>query len=149
MDLQAKPVSRTLDFSLTSVNIVFLLLLFFLTAGTLMQDAETDIRAPRTEELPLSRLPRPLLVVDSAGNMFLDGTATTIGQLLVEAVPEATGAPLSGAPSKAAGPAEEVKALPVLHVMPDRNLSAVRFLNIVKSIRSAGVWNITLVTIRE
>ena len=137
MDLQTKPVSRSLDFSLTSVNIVFLLLLFFLTAGTLLQDVETEITAPLTEKLPLGRLPRPLLAINQHGALFLDGKTITVEQLL------------------ARGPQQQIseltpdQPLPVLHVMPDQTLAANRFLDIIKSIRAAGTWNITLVTIRD
>jgi len=140
MDLDTKPISRTLDFSLTSVNIVFLLLLFFLTAGTLLQDAESEIKAPNTEELPLARLPRPLLSVSSEGDLFLDGKPISAEQLL------ATAPTAAGGDEDASSP---TAPLPILYVMPDRDLAANRFLGIVKTIRAAGLWNITLVTIRD
>ncbi len=133
MQLESQRPEHRLDFSLTSVNIVFLLLLFFLTAGTLMQDSESAIRAPRTETLPLDRLPRPLLVVNRDGSLFLDGNPTS-----VETLPSAA----EGAPRSPGG-------LPVLHVMPDRDLAADRFLQTVEAIRDTGLWTITLVTIRE
>jgi len=142
MDLKAHRTTHPLDFSLTSVNIVFLLLLFFLTAGTLLQDAESSVQAPGTEELPLDRLPRPLLVVNDQGAMFLDGEAVTIEQMLEKARQSAARRP--------SGAADGVgDALPVLHVMPARALSAKSFLSMVKSIRAAGAWNITLVTVHE
>jgi len=139
MDLDTKPISRTLDFSLTSVNIVFLLLLFFLTAGTLLQDAESEIKAPNTEELPLARLPRPLLSVSSEGDLFLDGKPISVDQLLTTAPPQ----------TDAEEDLSSAAPLPILYVMPDRDLAANRFLGIVKTIRAAGLWNITLVTIRD
>lgn len=140
MDLETKPISRSLDFSLTSVNIVFLLLLFFLTAGTLLQDAESEIKAPNTEELPLARLPRPLLSVSGQGDLFLDGKPTSVDQLLALA-------PQVSEPEEDAS--SQASPLPILYVMPDRDLAANRFLGIVKTIRAAGTWNITLVTIRD
>lgn len=158
MNLETKPVSRSLDFSLTSVNIVFLLLLFFLTAGTLLQDAESEISAPRTEELPLGRLPRPLLSINQQGDLFLDGQATTLDTLLTVAAERSSqgkGKGKGSAPGSAAsetGASEQASTeniLPVLHIMPDQNLQASKFLDVVKTIRTAGVWNITLVTIRD
>lgn len=140
MDLESKPISRTLDFSLTSVNIVFLLLLFFLTAGTLLQDAESEIKAPNTEELPLARLPRPLLSISGEGDLFLDGKPISVEQLL------ATALAVTDAEEDASSSAAP---LPILYVMPDRDLAANSFLGIVKTIRAAGLWNITLVTIRD
>lgn len=152
MNLETKPVSRTLDFSLTSVNIVFLLLLFFLTAGTLLQDAESEISAPRTEELPLGRLPRPLLSINQQGDLFLDGQATALDTLLTLAADRSRQGPASGSAVSGPGGNEQTSTedvLPILHIMPDQNLQASKFLDIVKTIRAAGVWNITLVTIRD
>src|SRR5690606_36275072 len=51
---------RKPDFSLTTVNIVFLLLLFYLATGSLIKKSELETDIPVTEELPLERLPRPL-----------------------------------------------------------------------------------------
>lgn len=154
MNLETKPVSRTLDFSLTSVNIVFLLLLFFLTAGTLLQDAESEISAPRTEELPLGRLPRPLLSINQQGDLFLDGQATTLDTLLTIAAERSSQGqgPALGSAASETGVSGQISTgdvLPVLHIMPDQNLQASKFLDVVKTIRTAGVWNITLVTIRD
>ncbi|MEM8811307.1 MAG: biopolymer transporter ExbD [Pseudomonadota bacterium] len=139
MTLDSHRVRPPLDFSLTSVNLVFLLLLFFLTAGTIMQQAETTIDAPATETLPLERLPRPLLVIDAEGGLFLDGQATTVDAIVDGRV--------SGANNEANGPASVT--LPQLHVLPDRSLSARRFLTIVKALRANGTRRVTLVTVRE
>lgn len=135
MQLETRRRVRPLDFSLTSVNIIFLLLLFFITAGTMMRTAEQAIEPPRTRELPLDRLPRPLLVIDTKGELFLDGAPASLDELA-----DAGGATREG---------DGAAPLPVLHVLPDRQLAAERFLDIVKSIRQTGTWNITLVTIRE
>lgn len=62
------------DFSLATVNIVLLLVLFFLVAGTIVQRDETGIDLPETTDLPLERLPRPLLRLTAAGGWVLDGT---------------------------------------------------------------------------
>lgn len=68
------------DFSLATVNIVFLLLLFFIAAGTLVSEQETIVDLPDTETLPLEQLPRPLLVVTDEGSLFLNGEPLTSGQ---------------------------------------------------------------------
>ena len=138
MDLKSHRSSGGLDFSLTSVNIVFLLLLFFLSAGTLLQEAEKNVEAPRTSTMPLDRLPRPLLIINPSGELYLDGEKTTVEGL----AEQATAAQIETENPASAG-------TPVLHVLADRALDARQALQIVKDIRTQGRWNITLVTIRE
>ena len=53
-----------LDFSLTTVNIVLLLIFFFLVSGSLIETEELSVDLAQTTELPLDRLPRPLLLMD-------------------------------------------------------------------------------------
>lgn len=72
--LPPPPPRKPADFSLATVNIVLLLVLFFLVAGTIVEQDETGIALPETTELPLERLPRPLLRVTATGEWVLDGT---------------------------------------------------------------------------
>ena len=69
------------DFSLATVNVVFLLLLFFLAVGTIVDPEEIEVAPPETSELPLDRLPRPLLVIRADGTMSLDGAAVSTSEL--------------------------------------------------------------------
>ena len=64
---------RRHDFTLTMINIVFLLLLFFLTTGSLTNREEAQSAIPVTRNLPLERLPRPLLLLQADGSLVLDG----------------------------------------------------------------------------
>ena len=70
---------RKPDFSLATINIVFLLLLFFLSVGTIIDPQELGVEAPETNELPLDRLPRPLLLIKQDGQLSLDGETLTDG----------------------------------------------------------------------
>lgn len=65
------------DFSLTTVNIVLLLVFFFLLAGTIVETEEMEVNLAVTEDLPLDRLPRPLLLMGLDGQWSLDGQAVT------------------------------------------------------------------------
>ncbi|MFN3971754.1 MAG: ExbD/TolR family protein [Gemmobacter sp.] len=67
------PRRRAADFSLAIVNIVLLLVFFFVITGSLVQQGETRVDLARTADLPLDRLPRPLLLIDAEGRMALDG----------------------------------------------------------------------------
>jgi biopolymer transport protein ExbD len=55
------------------VNIVLLLIFFFLTTGRLIDPVRPDIRLSETSELPLDALPSPILVVAQDGAWQLDG----------------------------------------------------------------------------
>ncbi len=61
------------DPALPTINIVFLLLLFFLLAGTLTAPGESEIDPARIDATAGNRLPRPLLSITEDGVLGLDG----------------------------------------------------------------------------
>lgn len=71
-----------MDVSLAIVNIVLLLIFFFVVAG---QNAarENDLDLSETQHLPLDQLPSPILVIDRQGEWSLDGEAITPDLLAV------------------------------------------------------------------
>ncbi|AGT11482.1 ExbD/TolR family protein [Paracoccus aminophilus] len=62
-----------IDVSLAIVNIVLLLIFFFVVSGQEFSQAR-EIDLSETSRLPLDRLPKPILVIDRAGGWSLDGT---------------------------------------------------------------------------
>lgn len=66
-----KPIA--LDVSLAIVNIVLLLIFFFLATGQLLNPPAADVDLAETSELPLDQLPSPVLVVVADGSWELDG----------------------------------------------------------------------------
>ncbi|WP_421701043.1 biopolymer transporter ExbD [Aliiroseovarius sp.] len=76
------------DNSLFIVNIVLLLILFFLATGQLMNSRDVPVLLSKTTELDIESLPKPLLLVGADGALTLDGTdlssqeaAETLAQL--------------------------------------------------------------------
>jgi biopolymer transport protein ExbD len=128
------PVSRRRhDFTLTMINIVFLLLLFFLTTGSLTNREEKQSTIPFTRNLPLERLPRPLLLMESDGSLFLDGRAIS-RDVVVEAARaaiEATG-----------------RTDTPLSLLAQRDMAAAGFLSVAEALRAAGL-GLQVVTLRE
>jgi biopolymer transport protein ExbD len=112
MNIIPQPAQRRRhDFTLTMINIVFLLLLFFLTTGSLTNREEAQSTIPVTRNLPLERLPRPLLLLQSDGALLLDGQRVTrdnvaeAASLALEATGgEATTLSLLAPPDMAAAP---------------------------------------------
>jgi len=73
-----KSLARTrapihMDVSLAIVNIVLLLIFFFLATGRLLNPAGADLELSETSELPLDQLPEPILVVNRDGSWALNG----------------------------------------------------------------------------
>ena len=62
-----------LDISYAVVNIVLLMIFFFLATGRLVNPVRPDISLAETSELPLEALPAPILVVAQNGSWQLDG----------------------------------------------------------------------------
>lgn len=117
------------DFSLAVVNIIFLLLLFYLATGSLIKPSELETEAPVTRDLPLELLPRPLLLVAADGSLRLDGVPVTQGAL-------AETARQSGA------------ELAVLNVLADRAMAGRDFLDVLARLDTGGV-PLRIVTLRE
>ncbi len=62
-----------LDVSLAIVNIVLLLIFFFLATGRLLNPVGPDLDVSETTKLPLDQLPSPILVIGGDGIWELDG----------------------------------------------------------------------------
>lgn len=70
------------DFSLSTVNIVLLLVLFFMIVGAPADQAERQVDLPLTRDLPLDNLPRPLLLVEQGSwALVLDGVEVSAAAL--------------------------------------------------------------------
>ncbi|MEX0364782.1 MAG: ExbD/TolR family protein [Ruegeria sp.] len=93
--------AKAIDSSLAIVNIVLLLIFFFLTTGSLMSSRTIEVNLPDTTELPLDLLPSPLLTVDNEGALMLDGEPIELAAL-----------------------SDALVDSPRLHVLADRDLGA-------------------------
>lgn len=80
-----KPIA--LDVSLAIVNIVLLLIFFFLATGQLLNPPTSDVDLAETSELPLDALPSPVLVVVEDGSWELDGAPVAPDLLAVALAP--------------------------------------------------------------
>lgn len=90
-----------IDSGLAIVNMVLLLIFFFLTTGSLSTSQQVNVTLPDTSTLPLDLLPKPLLTVAADGALTLNGD-----------------------PLAAGGLAAALGDAPVLHVLADRDGNA-------------------------
>jgi biopolymer transport protein ExbD len=111
------------------INIVFLLLIFFMLAGRLAPSDPAEI-APVRSSSPERAVATPLVVViDRQGELWKDG-ARIDDQALVEQV--------------AGRPPEDDRRL---HIKADAGVSAVRLMDLLARLRDAGAEQIELLTL--
>lgn len=109
------------------INVVFLMLVFFLVAGTVAPQLDPDLTLVRADDLE-GRAPPDTLVIHSDGTLSYRGTPV--------ASPLDFAAELS---------AEDLAAI---RVVPDRDLPAVDLVGIAGALRAAGAERILVVTER-
>ena len=126
--LPTRPPKIEMDVSFAIVNIVFLLLFFFLIIGQSPNRQTEDIRLAETSELPLDRLPSPILVVTAQGSWQLDGTPV--------------------APEFLSVALQDMQRPLVLHVLVNRDAPAESLLQIVTRPDLAEV-DLRLVTLKK
>ncbi|KRA53064.1 hypothetical protein ASD80_13800 [Devosia sp. Root635] len=129
--LNGRRPRQRMEFALPTINVIFLLILYFLSAGTLAEQAELSVPPPQTVQVPDERLPRPLLVVDADQVMALDGVV----------VADADIADASLAAIEATGAGE-------LNLLVPRNMAAAPFLALLARLDAAGV-PVRLVTVER
>lgn len=131
--LAGRKSAPTADFSLAIINVVFLLLFFFILTGSVVQRSEMEVRAPFTRSLPLERLPRPLIVISERNELFLDGLLISAENLLRQ---------INGTAN------ENNQKFDRLNILADGKLSAKIFLKTVDRLRNTGL-PIRIVTVRS
>lgn len=132
--LARKPRRRErLEFALPTINVIFLLMLYFLVAGTIVQKNELSLLPPETERVATERLPRPLLSISSAGTMTLDGVPLDLAALPAAAVAATTGPAALGRE---------------LNVLAPAGMGAAPFLDILSGLADAHVA-VRIVTVEK
>ncbi|MCO6185255.1 biopolymer transporter ExbD [Rhizobium sp. L1K21] len=107
--------------TITLINIVFLMLIFFLIAGTIAPTAAPEVEAIKTSEAEEAQQEK-MLGIRVDGTMIYEGRETTAEAYLAALNAEATDA------------GEE----PVIRLLPDRALPATELLDIVSTLHEAG-----------
>ncbi|RLU00621.1 ExbD/TolR family protein [Ketobacter sp.] len=127
------------------INIVFLLLIFFLIAGQVTQQQNTRIQAPQSVAEPTLRNPQWLLEVDAKRQLRLNGEAVALDALTTHlmAMSGSSRPAVASDPSTRATPAPTRK----LAIKLDRSLQAGDMDEVLQAVRSAGALTVTLLTV--
>jgi len=131
MKLVARKRKPEAGWQLQFVNIVFLLLLFFVMNGTISNIQDATIELPRTADLAAPGAVSEAAYVSAGNSMSFRGGPATAQSIAAAWLDSAAG-----------------NAKPLL-VIADRNLPAVLLLRRLQELKSAGLFNINLVTLRE
>ena len=118
---QQKQTKR--DPSIALINIVFLMLIFFLIAGTIAPPLDSDLELIETSELE-GREPPDALILNSDGSLSFRGVATDAQRYMQ---------------GHRDGP---------VRIVPDRNSSGQRLVELASNLRSLGATSVILVTER-
>jgi biopolymer transport protein ExbD len=109
------------------INIVFLMLVFFMVAGTLARPLDSDLSLIRTAELE-GRPPPDALVIHPDGALSYQGVEVTSLSVYM--------ARFDGAET------------PEVRLVPDRALPAADLVQIARDLRAAGAGRVVIVTER-
>lgn len=116
------------------INIVFLLLIFFLIAGQITQQQNAAIQAPLSSAEPSLRNPEWLLEMDAEKQLRLNGDPVRVDELaqrLTQQVPVALASKGSARP---------------LSIKLDRSLRAGDMDEVLHIVRNSGASRVTLLT---
>jgi len=127
MARRATPFRRKADPTITLINVVFLMLMFFLVAGTIAPQPPAGLQLVRlTQADPL--IPPEVLALTAEGEVVWQGAP--------------------------ADPAAYVAALPsevqgIARIMPDRDAPAAALIALARALRTAGAAEVRIVTERS
>ncbi len=115
---------RQVEPTIALINIVFLMLIFFLIAGTLATPLPSEMKTAQTE-FALPAAPPDALAIAAGGTLYRSGAVTTVGSFV----------------------AETDLSKPV-RIAVDRDLPARDLIDVVAALRAAGAGHVVMVTER-
>lgn len=127
MKARIRPGQRHREPTIALVNIVFLMLVFFLVAGTIARPLDPGLALVRTVDLE-GAPPPDALVLHPDGRLSFNGDAVASESAFLAALPDSARDPV--------------------RVMPDRDLPARRLVAVAGALRAAGAGRILIVTER-
>ncbi|QUS56496.1 ExbD/TolR family protein [Pseudovibrio brasiliensis] len=125
MRLKTKPQKRTLENTIPLINIVFLMLIFFLFAGSIDRDDAKNVSPAETQEQSSRELIAGALIIAPDGTMTQNEQPIQVEDLI----------PLEGS--------EEP-----LMVVADKALSGQTLARTLTALKKQGFFDVTLVTVR-
>ena len=126
---RSKPAADSEANLIPLINVVFLLLIFFMLAGQIAPTESITLAPPRSDSPQSARAAPLVLLIDRTGRISLDGEPlddTTLTERVAEILAD--------------GP-------PHLQIKADATLEALRLVDLLEQLRAAGAENIDLLTL--
>lgn len=118
------------DNTLPLINVVFLMLIFFLIAGTVAAPIAEDLAPAETAKTAVIPPAANVIQIQKSGKMELNGQPYRVNELLDRF------------------PAKDQQRSEPLRFLADKSLKAVELVKILEKFRAAGHKNIRLITIK-
>lgn len=137
MRLASSPMKRSSDWVLQLINIVFLLLLFFLVNGTIAAPPETGVEPPHSVLIAAGNPPRDAAYINQDGTWNYRQATVSLEQIARQLRSDAAALGLAG------------ETLPTLVIVADRRLKASRLVASLGELKRLGVRDISLITVQD
>jgi biopolymer transport protein ExbD len=134
MHLPPHPAGSPVEPTLALINVVFLLLLFFVVTGTIVYQHDRNILPPTSLLLTPGKAPADAVYIDAEGGLSFRGEphdAAGIAQAL------------------AAEGEDDGAVARTVQVVADRSLNARALLGVVRDLRDQGLPSLSIVTVRD
>lgn len=156
MRIERPSRSPTSDASLIPmINVVFLLLVFFMVAGTVRPSEPLEVTPPESARFADAPVARRTLHLAADGTLVLDdepvGIATLAPALARSAAPSAVRGGAAGtasAPTSGAAPADGATGRDRLALRADAGTSFASLRGTIDALRAAGIEEVELITVR-
>lgn len=127
MRIPAQTRQQSSAWVLQFINIVFLILLFFLVGGTIAETPNQDILPPITLQNETSNPPHNALYIRANGDLVFNDQVLTMSQFLTLHAPTSQ----------------------QLTIVADRRMPAHILLNTISVLRSLGIPDVVLITVKS
>ena len=133
MKLKKRPKKPREENVVTLINIVFLMLIFFLIAGTLRQFETKDIKLAQIEDEEKQNAKSVQMRITADGTIF-------IGETIIELDKLTETLKLSLSPERKQKP---------FYILVDRELDGIKLIEVLKHVGKSEIKNVKLVAVRK
>jgi biopolymer transport protein ExbD len=137
------PVRTPIEPTLALINVVFLLLLFFVVTGTIVYQHDRSIVPPTSIALHTGKAPIDAVYVDAEGQLRFRGEAQSAAEIARALRADSGQGAGQGADQAAAAIVRPIQ------VVADRRLRAQTLLAVLADLKDQGLQSLSIVTVRD
>jgi biopolymer transport protein ExbD len=141
------PVRTPIEPTLALINVVFLLLLFFVVTGTIVYQHDRSIVPPTSIALHTGKAPIDAVYVDAEGQLRFRGEAHSAADI-AHALRADSDQGLGQGADQGLGQAAAAIVRPI-QVVADRRLRAQTLLAVLADLKDEGLQSLSIVTVRD